>query len=658
MPAGRGCTLLSSPIIVGSKGERLTVVRTSFVGELRRRNVHRAAVFYAGAAWLLVQIATQVFPFFEIPNSTVRVVVIGAIVGFPFAMLFSWFYEWTPDGIKRESEVDHREAIAVQTGKKLDKAIIAVLVLAVVLLLTDKLAPRSLVRDARTAGSSPPAATPASIAAPHAAGLDREAAAPAKSIAVLPFSDLSPTHDQEYFSDGMAEELLNALAKVKDLKVAGRTSSFSFKGRNEDLRVVGKALAVANILEGSVRKQGEKVRITAQLIQADNGYHLWSESYDGDLKDVFELQERIARAITEALKVVLVGPQQQRLVPVATDNAEAYGLFLKATTIFNQRDGSRFPEAIAALERAIQLDPKFVRAHARLASLYSIASNWTDMDPDATLEATRRAAQDAIALDPTLAEPHAALGEAYDGRRRPLDARTELGTAVALDPRDVTSLAWLGAMLYADGYLAEGTRYFDAALAIDPLLPIALYWRGFAYLTAGDLASARRLMQQCRDGGLTIGDTGLAFVAEAEGRKDEAIAAYARSPHSSWFGFSARGDVKFAKAAFGGSDADRAAASAMIDSYLATKPRIISGSVPQLLLLLREPERALAVALQGQTNNDSPLFFWLWTKWGRDARHLPQFSDFARQVGWADLWDQYGTPDLCQRRAPRDYVCE
>jgi len=615
--------------------------------ELQRRNVHRAAVFYAGAAWLLVQIATQVFPFFEIPNSTVRVVVIGALIGFPFAMLFSWFCEWTPQGIVRESEMDRGESVRRGAGKKLDRAIIAVLSLAVGLLLLNQFVLHRFMPGAES-GSKVSSDKPTSVTAQ----------ATSKSIAVLPFSDLSPTHDQEYFSDGMAEELLNALAKVKDLKVAGRTSSFSFKGKNEDLREIGKALGVSSILEGSVRKQGDKVRITGQLIQVSDGYHLWSESYDGDLKDVFELQERIARAITQALKVVLVGDQQQRLVPVATDNPEAYGLFLKATTIFNQRDGTRFREAIAALEQAIRLDPKFVRAHARLASIYAVASNWTDLDPDLTLAATRREAQAAIALDPMLAEPHAALGDAYDGRRRPLDARTELGTAVALDPNDVTSLAWLGSLLYADGYLAEGTKYYDAALAIDPLLPIVLYWRGFAYWNAGDLVNARRLLKQSIDGGFGIGDLTLAFVEDAEGRQSEAIAAYSRGAEARLYGFPGSGDLKIGQAIFGRGAMERAEALKIVDAYLATRPQILSGAAPRLLLLLDQPERALATALQGPVNNDSPLFFWLWTAWGRDARRLPQFAEFARQVGWADLWEQYGPPDLCKRRAPRDYVCE
>jgi len=350
----------------------------SFVSELKRRNVIRAGAFYAASAWLLVQVATQVFPFFSVPNWAVRWVIIAAIVGFPFMLAFAWFYEFTPQGLKRESEIDPNESITHRTGKKLDRWIIAIMAAAIVLLLTNQF----VLRKDDNAPTSPDI--------------------PAKSIAVLPFTDLSPAHDQEYFSDGMAEELLNALAKLKDLKVAGRTSSFSFKGKNDDLRIIGKTLSVANILEGSLRKQGDKVRITAQLIQVSDGFHLWSDTYDGDISDVFALQERIARAIAEKLEVVLKG-DQQRIVPVATTNPEAYALYLQATQIFNRREGAHFPDAIAQLEQAIALDPKFARAHARLAAVMAIGPTYTVLDPEKAVASAEEHARIASELDPTLA---------------------------------------------------------------------------------------------------------------------------------------------------------------------------------------------------------------------------------------------------------------
>ncbi len=609
----------------------------NFIAELRRRNVLRAAAFYAAAGWLLVQVATQVFPFFHIPEWVVRAIVVAAMIGFPFAMLFAWFYEWTAQGIKLESEVVRSESVTARTGRTLDRWIIAVLGLAVVALLANAFVPH---RDS---------AAPASSAA---------SAAPDKSIAVLPFTDLSPQHDQEYFSDGMAEELLNALAKVQDLKVAGRTSSFSFKGRNEDLRTIGQALSVANVLEGSVRKQGNKVRITAQLIHAVDGYHLWSETYDGDLSDIFELQERIARTITQQLQVVLEGGQQQRLVKVATDNPEAYALYLRATTIFNHRDGPHFPDAISELEEAVRLDPHFARAHARLAALYSIAMNYTSMPLDEALAATEREAQAAIALDPTLAEPHAALGEIYDTHRRPLDARKALFTAVSLDPADVNSNVWLGSVLYAEGYRDEGTAYFDKALALDPLLPIALFYRGMAHLWAGQRDEAKRMSQQALDAGLPVAERTLGYIAHEEGHDADAIAHVARGERAFLIGLPDGASQVLAEGAFGDAAA-RSRALGLIDAYLAQQHGgPISGGVNWALLVLHEPARALAVGQQYLTNNDGPFFFTLRSPYGDAARRLPQFSEFARKVGWVDVWEQYGPPPGCRRNAPRDYSCD
>jgi len=610
----------------------------AFILELRRRNVLRVAAFYAAAGWLLVQVATQVFPFFDIANWVVRVVVVAIVLGFPAALVLAWLYELTPQGLKLESQITPGESITRQTGRKLDRWIIAVLGLAVVLLLADKLV---LHRDA-----GPVAAAPAA------------SAIPVKSIAVLPFTDLSPAHDQEYFSDGMAEELLNALAKVRDLKVAGRTSSFSFKGKNEDMRDIGKSLGVANVLEGSVRKQGDKVRITAQLIHTEDGFHLWSETYDGDLKDVFDLQERIARAITQQLQLILQGDQQQRLVPVATDNPEAYAQYLKATTIFNHRDGPHFGDAIAELEDAIRLDPKFARAHARLASLYSVAPNYTTMPLDDALAATVREAQAAITLDPSLAEPHAALGEIYDTYRRPLEARDALNTAVSLDPGDAIANVWLGSVLYAEGYRAEGNVYFDKGLALDPLLPIGLFYRGMTHLWAGEREPARRMSQQALDAGFPAGERSLAFIAHDEGKDAEAIARFARGEALFTVGLPQGTSELIGRGLFGDAAA-RSRALAMIDSYLAGhNGATISGAVDFTLLMLGEPQRALAVGQQSLTNNDGPFFFAIWSPYGDAARKLPQFSEFARKVGWAEVWDKYGPPDGCRRLAPGDYACE
>ncbi|HSC13163.1 MAG TPA: hypothetical protein VLC97_19470, partial [Rhodanobacteraceae bacterium] len=253
----------------------------SFVGELSRRNVLRAGALYAGAIWALAQGIAQLGPSFGMPDWGTRWFVIAGVIGFPFWLAFAWFYEFTPEGIKRESEVEPHESIAHHTGRKLDFAIIGVLAIAVVLLVTDR------------------------FVLHH--GVNEEAVAAENSIAVLPFVDMSSGKDQEYFSDGISEELLNLLAKIPQLQVAARTSSFSFKGKNAPVPEIARTLLVAHVLEGSVRKSGDQVRITAQLIRAVDGYHVWSETWDRKLDDIFRIQDEIAGEVVKELRVTLLG---------------------------------------------------------------------------------------------------------------------------------------------------------------------------------------------------------------------------------------------------------------------------------------------------------------------------------------------------------------
>ncbi|HET9189875.1 MAG TPA: hypothetical protein VFN69_04805, partial [Rudaea sp.] len=315
----------------------------SFVAELRRRNVIRAGVLYIGAVWALAQGIAQLGPSFDAPEWIVRWFVIATAIGFPFWLLFAWFYEWTPQGLKRESEIEADASIKRSTGRGMDRAIIVILAIAVVLLLTEILVPPK----------------------------ESSAADKTKSIAVLPFVNMSGDKDNEYFSDGISEEILNALAQVRGLKVAGRTSSFYYKGRDEDLRTIGKALGVANILEGSVRKQGDRVRITAQLIRVADDSHLWSQAYDGDLSDVFKTQENVARAITEKLQVALVGIQKTQLVAVATLDTQAHSLYLQAREAYRAR-GAGVQRSIDLYRAALKRDPKFALAWAGLCGSLNV----------------------------------------------------------------------------------------------------------------------------------------------------------------------------------------------------------------------------------------------------------------------------------------------
>ena len=621
----------------------------NFFNELKRRNVIRMAGVYLVSAWMIIQVAETLLPAFDIPGWVLRAIVLVLALAFLPALAFSWVFEMTPEGLKRESEIARDQSIAPHTGKRLNRLFVVMLVLAVLYLGFDKFV-LTPARDAtRLVGSlsSVPAADPALQAA----------VVNAKSIAVLPFTDLSPGHDQEYFSDGMAEEILNALAQVQDLKVAGRTSSFHFKGKNDDLREIAATLGVAHILEGSVRKQGDKVRITAQLIQATDGFHMWSETFDGDLSDVFELQERIARAITEKLKVVLQGDQKARLVRQSTTNTDAYALYWQAAVPFNQRDASGFPHAVEQLQEAIRLDPGFARAHARLASLYAISPTYdAGISEDPAADAVREA-QLAIELDPTLAEPYAALGLVYGGQREGAKAHDAFEKAIALEPNDITANLWLGTNQYEAGYLKLANATFDKVLEIDPMLPVALLWRGFGYAQAGQWIEAEQTFSRADETGLVHAGLGLSLVAEQRGDAVEARRQLARGLQPFTRGFPEGSAQTLAEGIFGDAAA-RAKAVEVIDTYLATKPAIIAGVAPYALVRLGQPQRALSLAADKPTSNDPLLLSMIWSPIGRGTRTIPGFSDFAREIGLADLWDQLGAPDLCPKNDKGDYVCE
>jgi TolB-like protein len=330
-----------------------------FLTELKRRNVIRMAGLYLVGAWLLIQIAETLLPIFHTPDWVLQALVVLLAICLLPALMFSWVYELTPEGLKRDAEVDPASSIAPRTAQRMDRLMVLGLLAVVAIVVADRFWPASAPRDDAATGQSDrmPADSVADSAAPVATST-----APAKSIAVLPFTDLSPERDQEYFSDGMSEEILNALAQVRDLKVAGRTSSFHFKGKNQDLRAVGQALGVSNVLEGSVRKQGDQVRITAQLIQVSDGFHLWSQSYDGDMSDVFELQERIARAITDELKVILSGEQQQRLTRQGTDSVVAHQQYLRGRYFWIRRGYQNLRTAEQAFQAALAADSDYVDA--------------------------------------------------------------------------------------------------------------------------------------------------------------------------------------------------------------------------------------------------------------------------------------------------------
>lgn len=436
----------------------------SFFSELKRRNVFRAAAFYAASAWLLVQVATQVFPFFHIAEWVVRWIVIAAIVGFPFAMLFSWFYEWTPQGIQRESDIPPNESVTSHIGKKLDRWIIAVLAVAVVLLLANTF----VAHKDSNAGSDAAAAT-----------------APDKSIAVLPFENLSDDKSNNYFSDGVTEEILNALAQIPNLKVAARRSAFQFKGNDLDLRKIGQVLGVAHILEGSLQKAGDQVRINVQLVDAQNGLQAWSEKFDRKLDNVFAVEDEIARAIATRLRVQLTGGAGQALVADSTNNPQAHELYLRGLALLAAR-GPGLREGADAFGQAVTLDPNYAQAWGSLAVTDLLLPAYRLDSMEAALPRGESSAQRAVALDPNTASAYVALGLANTFRFRWPEAEQAYKHALSLAPGDAEAVDQYGQFLSTVGQLEPSLREIERAQQLDPLSPI------IGVIHAGALASLHR----------------------------------------------------------------------------------------------------------------------------------------------------------------------
>ncbi|NIL97121.1 MAG: hypothetical protein GTO62_08285 [Planctomycetales bacterium] len=458
--------------------------------ELKRRNVFRVAIAYVVVAWLILQVADVILNNVQAPTWAFWLILLMLSIGFILVLVFSWVFELTPEGIKRESEVDRSESITPQTGKKLDRLIIGVLVLAVAYFAVDKF----WLSAGRDAALIEAALEEAGVQAAAEQASEPDAADPDdKSIAVLPFVNMSDDAGNEYFSDGISEEILNALAKVKELKVAGRTSSFAFKGQNQDLRLIGETLGVQNILEGSVRKAGDKVRITAQLVKVDDGFHLWSETYDRRLDDVFAIQDEIANAILQELKATLLD-EGTALVSTARTDSEVYDLYLLAKQRMYERTRLMLQSAAELLDRAIAIDPEYAPAYAQrgIAALLLSETSYGEIPHDQSQAQAKLYLDKAVALDGELAEAWAGMGLYYNGPpSQPRKGIEALERALAINPNLINAGNWLTLAYWQVNRLTEAMALLNAIKERDPLYKPALGNRAFQLVMMGKAEEAR-----------------------------------------------------------------------------------------------------------------------------------------------------------------------
>jgi adenylate cyclase len=454
----------------------------SLYHELKRRNVFRVAIAYLALAWLVTEIAGTLFPAFGIPDWSVRFFVIVFALGFAPALIISWIYEITPEGLKREKDVVRDTSITHLTARRLDLFTIGLIVVALAFILADRLwlSPR------RTEQSL----APAEMVADSAPASEAKHQYPPSSIAVLPFVNMSDDPGNEYFSDGISEELLNVLVHVDGLHVASRTSSFAFKGENKNLEEISDALNVSHVLAGSVRKAGNRVRITAQLIEATTDRHLWSEIYDRDLTDIFAIQYEIANAIVAALREALeIEVVSDLPVSAATTNMSAYDLYLKAHELFITR--TDLEGSVELFEQAVSLDPGFNRAWEGLAAAYSIMTSWGYADRD-YLSLALEAADTAIQLDDSLSLAYSVIGLVYTNYPyfRWQDSFENFKHAAENDSRNATNLLWLARAHQHLGYFELAMTELDQCLSIDPGYGNCLRHKAWGYLLMGEREKA------------------------------------------------------------------------------------------------------------------------------------------------------------------------
>jgi TolB-like protein/Tfp pilus assembly protein PilF len=420
----------------------------NFFAELKRRNVYKVAVAYAIVGWLLVQIATQVFPFLEIPNWVVRLVIMLVAAGFPVALVIAWAFELTPEGLKRTEDVDLQAGSGSKKRAWIYVAVIGA-AFSIGLFFVGRYTARNTASAARTELS-------------------------AKSIAVLPFDNLSRDPDNAFFAEGVQDEILTRLAKVADLKVIARTSTQRFKSAPENLPDIANQLGALNILEGSVQKVNDQVRVNVQLINALTNAHLWAEIYDRKLTDIFAVESDIAKTIADTLQAKLTGSEKQMIAAQPTSDTAAYELYHKGRSLWEKRSGDNIPKAISFYEQAVARDPNYALAYAGLADAYILLPYYTATTQRDASGKAKEAALKALRLDPNLAEAHAAVGKVLNFAEIDLTGSIrEFERAIELKPNYATAHHWLGAGPLVDlGRFDDAIAHGKRAIELDPLSPI------------------------------------------------------------------------------------------------------------------------------------------------------------------------------------------
>jgi adenylate cyclase len=606
----------------------------SLFEELKRRNVIRVGIAYVVSAWLLLQAADVVLNNFELPGWIFGTVLLILAIGLPVALLLAWAFELTPEGIRKEKEIDRSQSITNSTGRRMDRHIIIALTLALGLFAIDKF----VLDPARDKEMAEAAAEQARNEAP-AAGISEN------SIAVLPFADMSPAADQQYFSDGIAEELLNALVRVDGLKVASRTSSFAFRGDEQNLPDIAEALKVNHILEGSVRRAGNRVRITAQLIDARSDRHLWSETYDRDLDDVLAIQDEIANAIVSSMREELgLEITGQVAIASATENADAYDLYLQGRALLIAR--ANLDRAVELLERAVAIDPGFAKAWEVLGAAYFVGPSWGyDMGEEPYVLALT-ASERALELDEGLALPWAVIGSVGQlthkfSYKAGMDYHQR---AMEADPHNATVHLWAALNWGELGFINRAIPLLQRCLEIDPAYGNCKRHLSSMFLASGNEDLAIKLFQEGAEDGFTGNESiVIPLVLRHQGR---AAASYVAGKLTSGPGFPVRDLLDILQFPERDHSAAQHRYRSRVDEFdwrnLINDP--IIGAYFDFF------ERTARVV------DDS--FNWMWSPDLKHFRQSPEFKQLVEELGLQDYWRSDGFPPQCRPLGESDFECD
>ncbi len=616
----------------------------NFISELKRRNVIRMAGLYLVGAWLLAQIAGTLLPIFHTPEWILQTIIMLLGIGFIPTMIFAWVFELTPDGLKRDAEVSAEQSIAPQTARRMERMIIALFALALIVFAFDRfvLAPK---REAALVVET--TQTVQAVAKTEAVNKARD-----NSIAVLPFVNMSEDKDNQYFSDGISEELLNVLVRVDDLSVASRTSSFAYRDKKMPSTAIAKELNVAHILEGSVRKSGNKVRITAQLIDASNDRHIWSETYDRELTDIFAIQDEIANAIVTALRGSLSNVKAQTVVKVKADtsNMQAYEIYLKARELFIAR--SDLAESVRLFEQVVEMDPNFARGWEGLAAVSAVVESWGIVDRDYNAMVVP-SAERALKLDPTLSMPYAALAMAEQNEKNVDWAKSlELSAkAIQADPKNATAYLWRSIAWLNLGFFDKAIADQDSCLRVDPAYQNCTRWKAQSYVYSGNDKQAMALFERGVASGF-ITNRANSFVPVMVRSGNTLAARLILKEINVSPEFSNVLITELAKPS-----ATKIDANAILAKYGAdnTKSSGVDLSSSIVYLWLGDFDAVGEHAGEGNNANDEIL---AWEPARSGWRNSSGFKQVVQKMTVLDYWRKHGYPPQCRAVENDDFTCD